>query len=351
MVKIPRSVPAPLISSVAVPHSNVDSMSGAEFEAYVAAVLRSNGYLVFFTATTGDFGVDLVVRRGGETVAVQCKRHIKPIGSAAVQEVVVGAAMYACTSTMVVTNQSFTPAAVALADRHNCLLIEGRDLVRLATRWKPEADTVIVAEQFRPAADIAESTRKRPSAEMAIFERFTRSARVALVLAHEEARELDDAEVTPEHLLVGVLRASSRDLSAVLRGYGLAVESVRAKLVESGGESFADEAEALRTIGIDLRAVKEAVTQTFGTDAWRNASRWSRRRRRRGHIPFTDAARQALELGLREALAHKDNEIRCEHLVLGILRNGDKATIGLITEHVYTSQLRDAVIGLLDQAA
>jgi hypothetical protein len=56
-------------------------------------------------------------------------------------------------------------------------------------------------------------------------------------------------------------------------------------------------------------------------------------------------------LALREALAHKDNEIRCEHLLLGIVRSGDRAAIALITEHVYTAQLRAAVVKLLDRAA
>jgi hypothetical protein len=50
-------------------------------------------------------------------------------------------------------------------------------------------------------------------------------------------------------------------------------------------------------------------------------------------------------------LAHKDNWIGCEHIVLGILRAGDKFTAGLITEHVEPSQLRGAVVELLDQAA
>ena len=349
-MKIPRSIPAPLISSAPVPHFNVDSMSGAEFEAYVGAVLRYNGYSVDFTTTTGDFGVDLVARRGPETVAVQCKRHIKPIGAGAVQQVVVGAIMYACTSTMVVTNQSFTPAAIALADRHNCVLIEGRDLARLATGWKPEADTVRFVGEVRPAADIAKTTGNKKSAEMIMFDRFTSSARIAVVLAHEEARELDAADIRPEHLLVGVLQANTRELSSVLRGYGVAVEAVCAKLAESPGESFADDAEALRTIGIDLRAVKEAVAQTFGAEAWRNALRRSRRRRR-GHVPFTNAAQKVLELALREALAREDSYIGCEHILLGILRGGDMYAVGLISEHVETAQLRAAVIALLDKAA
>jgi ATP-dependent Clp protease ATP-binding subunit ClpA len=94
------------------------------------------------------------------------------------------------------------------------------------------------------------------------------------------------------------------------------------------------------------------VDRTFGEDTYDNALRKSgRRKRRRGHFPFTKSAKKVLELSLREALAHKDNWIGCEHIVLGIVRGGDKYTLRLITEHVDTAQLRAAIIGLLDQAA
>ena len=187
-----------------------------------------------------------------------------------------------------------------------------------------------------------------------VFERFARNARVAVVLAQEEARELNERETGSQHLLLGVLQAAGRDLSAVLHGYGLTPEVARARLTETstGDQTFDDDADALRAIGIDLRAVRDSVARTFGADAFDNAlSRSGRRRRPRGHISFNHGAKKALELALREALAHKDNEIRCEHLLLGILRGGDKAAIGLITEHVYTAQLRAAVIKLLDKAA
>ncbi|MGH3559719.1 MAG: Clp protease N-terminal domain-containing protein [Mycobacterium sp.] len=187
------------------------------------------------------------------------------------------------------------------------------------------------------------------------FERFTRDARVAVVLAHEEARELADREIGSQHLLLGLLQAAGPDLSAVLSGYGLtAADGVRARLAEASRteESFDEDADALRAIGIDLRAVRDIVAATFGADAFDQAlSRSGRRRRRRGHIPFTRSAKKVLELALREALAHKDKEIRCEHVLLGILRGGDKAAIGLVAEHVYTAQLRAAVIALLDKAA
>jgi ATP-dependent Clp protease ATP-binding subunit ClpA len=188
-----------------------------------------------------------------------------------------------------------------------------------------------------------------------MLERFSRSARVSVVLAQEEARELSAEEVRPEHLLVGALKSAGRDLSGVLGGYGLTADAIRDRLAStdrSDDESFEADAEALRSIGIDLQAVRDAVDGTFGADTYDNALRKSgRRRRRRGHTPFTKSAKKALELSLREALAHKDNWIGCEHIVLGILRGGDKFTLGLITEHVDTAQLRAAVVGLLDQAA
>jgi len=188
-----------------------------------------------------------------------------------------------------------------------------------------------------------------------MFERFSRSARVAVVLAQEEARELNADEIRPEHLLVGVLQSAGRDLAGVLGGFGLTADAIRNRLSASGrqdDDSFESDAEALKTIGIDLRAVRDAVNRTFGPDAFDDAlPKSGRRRRRRGHIPFTKPAKKVLELALREALAHKDNWIGCEHIVLGILRGGDKFTLGLITEHVDAAQLRASVVGLLDEAA
>ncbi|OMC16443.1 MULTISPECIES: Clp protease N-terminal domain-containing protein [unclassified Mycobacterium] len=188
-----------------------------------------------------------------------------------------------------------------------------------------------------------------------MFERFTRQARVAVVLAQEEARELRTREITPQHLLLGVLQAAGSDLSGVLSGYGLTADGVRARLLEaapSTDDSFDEDAEALRAIGIDLGAVRDSVARTFGADAFDNAlPRSGRRRRRRGHIPFSRAAKKCVELAVREALHHKDNEIACAHLLLGIMRSGDKPAVGLITEHVYTAQLRAAILELLDKAA
>lgn len=187
-----------------------------------------------------------------------------------------------------------------------------------------------------------------------MFERFSRHARIAVVLAQEAALELDADEIRPVHLLVGVLQSAGRDLSRLLTGYGITVDAVRDRVAAddtSHEESFEDDAEALKAIGIDLYAVRDKVSRAFGADAWDNAVRSPRRRRRRRHLPFTKSAKKALELALREALAHKDRTIGCEHILLGILRGGDKPAVGLIEEHVPAAELRSAVIAVLDKAA
>jgi restriction system protein len=110
----------------------VDAMTGVAFEDYVAKRLRAAGYRVSLTKVTGDFGVDLIASKGGARIAVQCKRYGQRIGPAAVQQVVAGAAMHRCSATMVVSNQEFTAAAVALAQAHSCELVGRSRLPRWA---------------------------------------------------------------------------------------------------------------------------------------------------------------------------------------------------------------------------
>ena len=70
------------------------AMSGTEFEDYVARIARSCGVPVIMTSVTGDWGVDLIVGNRPDRLAVQCKRHSRPVGASAVQEVVAGAPMH-----------------------------------------------------------------------------------------------------------------------------------------------------------------------------------------------------------------------------------------------------------------
>lgn len=111
----------------------IDRMSGTEFEEFVAAQLRIAGYSVTPTASTGDYGVDLIAKKDGVRMAVQCKRLAKAVGVAAVQQVVSGSLHHGCNRTVVVTNQTFTKAARQLAITHQCRLV-GRTQLRSWTR-------------------------------------------------------------------------------------------------------------------------------------------------------------------------------------------------------------------------
>jgi restriction system protein len=111
----------------------IDAMTGTEFEDYVAARLRRAGWQVTFTSVVGDYGVDLIGQRDGKSVAVQCKRHGKPVGVAAVQQVVSGARHHGCAKSIVISNQEFTQAAKQLALTHGCQLI-GRNALQA---WVP----------------------------------------------------------------------------------------------------------------------------------------------------------------------------------------------------------------------
>lgn len=106
-------------------------MSGLEFEDYVARVARCCGVPVIMTPLTGDWGVDIIVGKRPNRLAIQCKRQSRPVGAGAVQEVVAGAPMQDCTKTMVVTNHEFTPAARKLAELHSCELVGRAELPRL----------------------------------------------------------------------------------------------------------------------------------------------------------------------------------------------------------------------------
>lgn len=114
----------------------IDAMTGIDFENYVAARLRAAGYRVALTKVTGDFGVDLIAAKGRERIAIQCKRHARRIGAPAVQQVVAGALLHRCTSTMVVSNQEFTPAAIRLAQVHACELVGRARLPKWARTFR-----------------------------------------------------------------------------------------------------------------------------------------------------------------------------------------------------------------------
>ncbi|MCU1492926.1 MAG: ATPase domain protein [Acidimicrobiaceae bacterium] len=117
-----------------------------------------------------------------------------------------------------------------------------------------------------------------------MFERFTDRARRVLVLAQEEARLLNHSFIGTEHILLGLIH----------EGEGLA-------------------AKALESLGISLEAVREKVEETIGPAGSAPT----------GSPPFTPRAKKVLELSLREALQLGHNYIGTEHMLLGLVREGE----------------------------
>ncbi|PLS30153.1 ATP-dependent Clp protease ATP-binding protein [Bifidobacterium margollesii] len=142
-----------------------------------------------------------------------------------------------------------------------------------------------------------------------MFERFTDRARRVIVLAQEEARALQHNYIGTEHLLLGLIR----------EGEGVA-------------------AKALASKGVELDATRKQVEEMIGKG---NAAP-------NGHIPFTPHAKQVLELSLREALQLGHSYIGTEHILLGLIREGEGVgTQVLIKMDVDLGDLRTAVIDLI----
>lgn len=101
-------------------------MTGQDYEYAAARYLRRHGFRgVRVTRATGDYGVDVICRRHGRRYAVQCKYYSHPVGLAAVQQAVAGKAQYGCDAAMVITNNTLTRPARALAESNDVLVLEG----------------------------------------------------------------------------------------------------------------------------------------------------------------------------------------------------------------------------------
>ena len=204
-----------------------------------------------------------------------------------------------------------------------------------------------------------------------MFERFTEGARTVVADAHNAARELQQWPIGTEHLLLATVAADS-PAATVLHGYGIDEMTVRDGIVRhsatpsaavSGPEQDAQDAEALRSIGIDLEAVRRAIEENFGAGALRlphsepPPKRGLLRGRARppvirGHIPLSPRAKKTLGLSLREAVGLHHNFIAPEHLVLGILREGGGlATLILTDAGVDFDRLRADLTRSVEDAA
>ena len=99
-----------------------DLMSGQEFEQAIAEIFKNMGYQVSMTPPTGDQGIDIIAVRNSIRVGIQTKCYTGKVGNSAIQEVVAGKEYYNLSRCMVVTNSTFTSAAIKLAKANNVTL-------------------------------------------------------------------------------------------------------------------------------------------------------------------------------------------------------------------------------------
>ena len=111
-------------SSVALPEfDKIDSMDGREFELFTGRLLHDNGFEnINVTQASYDFGVDVIAEKDEIKYAIQCKRYNGPIGVSAVQEVIASKSLHDCHVACVLTNSTYTPAAIELAKKNLVLL-------------------------------------------------------------------------------------------------------------------------------------------------------------------------------------------------------------------------------------
>jgi len=118
-----------------VSQAEVGDLSGAEFETYVARILKESGYQdIRGTPTTGDQGADLIAKKDGRTVVIQVKRYQGTVGNKAVQEVAAAVHFYGAHEGWVITNATFSQAAKALAQKNRIRLIDGTELGRMTNQ-------------------------------------------------------------------------------------------------------------------------------------------------------------------------------------------------------------------------
>lgn len=119
--------------------AEVDKMEGLRFERYLAELFKCQGYRTEVTQGSGDYGVDLILTRQGQRIAVQAKRYKNNVGLEAVQQVQAGKAKYNCSEAWVVTNSNYTDQAVTLAKANQVRLIGRQELIEMMLRMNSPA--------------------------------------------------------------------------------------------------------------------------------------------------------------------------------------------------------------------
>jgi ATP-dependent Clp protease ATP-binding subunit ClpA len=171
-----------------------------------------------------------------------------------------------------------------------------------------------------------------------MFERFTKEARTVVVGAKQLAHALGHETIGTEHTLLALLACDNGATHDALRDAGVDETYVREAIIRHVGDHSetttvadrdAEDAAALKAIGIDLDAVRAAIEENFGAGALRLPRPAPKRKGPFGrfyagtdHVPFSPRNKKVLELSLREAIRLKHDFIAPEHIMLGLLREG-----------------------------
>jgi hypothetical protein len=173
---------------------------------------------------------------------------------------------------------------------------------RAGHSWSQIGDQLGVTKQaaqqrfpVRPTLKMPRMARRLRGADKggSMFDRFTEAGRNVMVLAQDEAQRLNHNYLGTEHILLGVIRETS--------GAG---------------------AKALQTAGISLEAVRKKIEEVIGRGASPSG----------GPAPFTPRAKKVLELAVRESLQLGHGLVGSEHLLLGIIREGEGVAVQVLSE-------------------
>lgn len=136
---------------------HVSAMSGLEFERFVAKIYTRLGYSVSLTQRGADQGVDLILCKDGQKIAVQAKRWTGSVGNKAVQEAIAGKLYYGCSHAMIVTTSTFSNSAVALAAKDPTIsLVDGQALSKLCEQFKTERISDFSWDEWEKIRSVAE---------------------------------------------------------------------------------------------------------------------------------------------------------------------------------------------------
>ena len=123
-----------IFPDVVISFSDVNKLSGQDYEKYCGKILIDMGWKVQLTNKTNDQGVDIIGKFEDKVCCFQCKRYSNPVGNKAVQEIYAGKAFYNGTHAIVVSNAGFTKSAETLAYSLGVILIKDNELKNLEYR-------------------------------------------------------------------------------------------------------------------------------------------------------------------------------------------------------------------------